>query len=50
MGVSYILEAVNTLVAGFKARFRIIISGVAFWNRREGGLSFLTQVDLVNQN
>ena len=42
IGVFHILEDKHTLVAGFKARFRINISGVSFWNRREGKLSFLS--------
>ena len=41
VGVFRILEDKHTLVAGFKARFRINISGCFLWNRREGKLSFL---------
>jgi hypothetical protein len=42
ISVFHILEDKHTLVAGFKARFRINISGVSFWNRCEGELSFLS--------
>ena len=41
-GVFPIVEDKYTLVAGFKARFRINKSGVSFWNRHESKLSFLS--------
>jgi hypothetical protein len=42
IGIFHILEDKHTLLAGFKARFRINISGMSFWNRCEGELSFLS--------
>src|SRR5674476_565752 len=48
VGIFHILEDKHTLVAGFKARLRINILACPLWNKREGKLSFLAQVDLLN--